>query len=134
MSGPFLQRGEPAIIDKFHRARAALSAGADIVIELPYPFAVQSSELFAKGALFTLNELGTTSLCFGSESGEINQFLNSITHLQKNKSLYNKTIRSYLNQGLAFPEASSLAYEAIGMTGMDLVKPNNILGFSYVKT
>ena len=58
MSGHFLQRGEPAIIDKFHRTKAALAAGADIVIELPYVYAVQSSELFAKGAILSLHELG----------------------------------------------------------------------------
>src|SRR5690625_4243086 len=71
MSGSFLQRGEPAIIDKFHRAKAALKSGVDIVLELPYPYAVQSSDFFAKGAVFTLNEIGADSICFGSESGNI---------------------------------------------------------------
>lgn len=134
MSGPFLQRGEPAIIDKFHRARAALFAGADIVVELPYPYAVQSSELFAKGALLSLHELGASSICFGSESGDIGHFLTSIAHLQENKSLYDKSIQTYLKEGLAYPEASGKAYEEIGLADMDLVQPNNILGFSYVKT
>src|SRR5690625_1365214 len=58
MSGSFLQRGEPAIIDKFHRAKAALASGVDIIVELPYPYAVQSSELFAKGAIHTLQKIG----------------------------------------------------------------------------
>src|SRR5690625_5524964 len=58
MSGSFLQRGEPAIIDKFHRAEAALASGIDIIIELPYPYAVQSSSLFAKGSVYCLFELG----------------------------------------------------------------------------
>lgn len=134
MSGSFLQRGEPAIIDKFHRTKAALSAGADMVVELPYPFAVQSSALFAKGALYTLNELHVSSICFGSESGKIEPFINSVTKLQENKSLYDETLRSFLEQGFAFPEASSKAYNAIGMNSMDMIQPNNILGLSYVKT
>jgi len=81
MSGNFLQRGEPAIIDKFHRTEAALQCGADIVIELPYAYAVQSSNLFAKGALLSLAALGVSSVCFGSELGEIAPFLAGATHL-----------------------------------------------------
>lgn len=134
MSGSFLQRGEPAIIDKFYRTKAALSAGADIIVELPYAYAVQSSEFFAKGAVLTLYELGASFICFGSESGEINHFLHSVTKLQENKSLYEQTIRTFLDQGFAFPQASSKAYDAIGMNAMDMIQPNNILGFSYVKT
>lgn len=134
MSGSFLQRGEPAIIDKFHRTKAALSAGADMVIELPYSFAVQSSDLFARGALSTLNELHVSSICFGSESGKIEPFIDSVTKLRENKSFYDETLRTFLEQGFAFPEASNKAYNAIGMSSMDMVQPNNILGFSYVKT
>jgi len=66
MSGNFLQRGEPAIIDKFHRTHAALQGGADIVIELPYTYAVQNSDRFAAGAIKTLYEAGVASICFGS--------------------------------------------------------------------
>src|SRR5699024_9264052 len=67
MSGSFLQRGEPAIIDKFHRARAAINSGIDIIAELPYAFAVESSDLFARGSVLTLHGLGVDSVCFGSE-------------------------------------------------------------------
>ena len=134
MSGSFLQRGEPAIIDKFHRAKAALFAGADLVIELPYAYAVQSSDLFAKGALFSLHALHVDSICFGSESGQINYFIDGVKRLQKNKSLYRNTIRAFLDEGFAFPEASYKGYEAIGLSDMDMIQPNNILGFSYVRT
>src|SRR5699024_4664232 len=58
MSGSFLQRGEPAIIDKYHRALAALKNGVDIVLELPYPYAFQSSHLFASGSVKILQEAG----------------------------------------------------------------------------
>ncbi|MGP4106876.1 nucleotidyltransferase [Virgibacillus sp. L01] len=136
MSGSFLQRGEPAIIDKFHRTNAALSAGIDIVLELPYPYAVQSSDMFAKGSVHTLNEIGVSSICFGSESGDISRFTKSYETYNKHETTFKETLKSYLNQGLSFPEASRKAYEKIGLTttNMDLSKPNNILGFSYVKT
>src|SRR5690625_2293329 len=71
MSGSFLQRGEPAIIDKFHRAEAALASGIDIIIELPYPYAVQSSRLFAIGSVHSLFEFGDLSICFFSTIGDV---------------------------------------------------------------
>ncbi|KNE20072.1 nucleotidyltransferase [Virgibacillus pantothenticus] len=134
MSGPFLQRGEPAIIDKFHRTYAALQGGVDIVVELPYAFAVQSSEWFAKGAVLTLHALQVSSICFGSESGEITSFTNSYKQLTANLEAYNHALKLNLNAGLAFPEASKNAYEQIGLAYRNLTQPNNILGFSYVKT
>lgn len=136
MSGSFLQRGEPAVMDKFHRTRAALAAGVDIVLELPYVYAVQSSKLFAKGAVHTLKEIGAESLCFGSESGNMNDFISSYHILKENESKYKDILKKALNEGVSFPEASSEAYHQIGLTAnsADLSKPNNILGFSYVKT
>lgn len=136
MSGSFLQRGEPAIIDKFHRTKAALASGVDIVLELPYPYAVQSSTLFAKGSVKTLHEIGVSSLCFGSEQGDIDHFIKSYHTYNQHIDTYNKVLTYYLNLGYSFPQASRHAYEKIGLTTqqMDLSQPNNILGFSYVKT
>lgn len=135
MSGPFLQRGEPAIIDKFHRAKAALANGVDIILELPYPYAVQSSEKFAKGAVQTLNEIGVSSICFGSESGSITNFTTSYHLFKKEESTYNTILQENLKHGISFPKASMLSLEKIGLTStqMDLSQPNNILGFSYVR-
>ncbi|MEN2766555.1 nucleotidyltransferase [Ornithinibacillus xuwenensis] len=136
MSGSFLQRGEPAVIDKFHRAKAAISSGVDIVVELPFVFAVQSSDLFSKGAVLTLHELGVDSICFGSESGNINNFIQGYSDFINQQPVYQDALKKALNEGLAFPEASRKAYQSIGLTteDMDLSQPNNILGFSYVKT
>ncbi|MFD2760554.1 nucleotidyltransferase [Lentibacillus juripiscarius] len=136
MSGSFLQRGEPAIIDKFHRTKAALAEGVDIVLELPYLYAVQSSNLFAEGAVRTLHESGVSSICFGSESGDADHFTEGYSVYRKNETVYRKLLQNYLDEGMAFPEASRRAYEAIGLTTekMDLAQPNNILGFSYVRT
>ena len=72
MSGDFVQRGEPALLDKYTRARMALLGGADLVLELPVPFACGSAGDFASGAVALLNRLGTVdALCFGSECGRI---------------------------------------------------------------
>lgn len=134
MSGNFLQRGEPAIIDKFHRAKAAIQTGVDIVLELPYPYAVQSSELFAKGAVYSLYELGVTSICFGSEAGVIDPFLQAVSKLDQSKNIYELELHKHLHQGDAFPVASSKAYDAIGLDILKMNQPNNILGLSYTKT
>ncbi|WP_345238773.1 nucleotidyltransferase [Pontibacillus salipaludis] len=136
MSGNFLQRGEPAIIDKWHRAQIALSQGVDIVLELPYAFAVQNSDLFAKGAVFTLHEIGIDTICFGSEQGDITPFTKAYDYLNSHQEHYKDSLHHFLDQGYSFPEASRHAYKAIGLSeeSIDLTQPNNILGFSYTKT
>lgn len=135
MSGNFLQRGEPAIVDKFHRARAALSVGIDIVLELPYAYAVQSSEWFAKGAVHTLHAMGVSTICFGSESGKIEGFIKSYQQLESHELDYQQALKQFLSEGHSFPKASELAKQKLKITtDIDFTKPNNILGFSYVKT
>ncbi len=111
MSGSFLQRGEPAIVDKYHRTKMALNSGIDLVIELPYGYAVQSSNLFAFGSVQSLHQLGVEQLCFGSESGDIQSFLNHYHMLQENKAQYQHTLKEYLTQGLPFPVANKKALE-----------------------
>lgn len=135
MSGNFLQRGEPAIIDKFHRTKAALSSGVDLVLELPYAYAVQHSDYFAKGAVNILRAIGVQSICFGSESGDVELFKTAYRKYKENKHTYEHELKNSLERGLSFPEASSHAYEKIGLTdhALDLSQPNNILGFGYVK-
>lgn len=136
MSGNFLQRGEPAIIDKFHRTRAALSSGVDIVLELPYAYAVQNSDYFARGAVQLLHELGASSICFGSEAGTAEPFISANLVQKERKKEYEIELKAHLHQGLSFPEASMKAYEAIGLVNQqfDLSQPNNILGMGYVNT
>ena len=74
MSGNFTQRGEPAIMDKWTRSRLAVQCGANLVLELPFAYAVNSAEYFAKGGVGILNGLGcVTHLGFGSEGGNINK-------------------------------------------------------------
>ena len=70
MSGNFLQRGEPAIVDKWQRARAALENGVDLIVELPPAWSVQSADFFAKGAIRILQSLDCSFLCFGTDAPE----------------------------------------------------------------
>ena len=84
MSGSFVQRGEPAIMDKFTRSRWALSAGADAVIELPAVYSLQSAEGFAAGGVRMAAALGATHLCFGSET-EDTSLLAALAHLRLNE-------------------------------------------------
>lgn len=136
MSGNFLQRGEPALVSKWYRARMALEAGLDIVVELPYAFAVQKAELFAYGAVYLLNALKCDAICFGSESGDVKPFLNTLEYLNKHSDTYNHYIKSYVKQGVSYPRALALAYESLkeGLhNGVDLSKPNNILGYQYIR-
>ncbi|MCT2538074.1 nucleotidyltransferase [Aquibacillus koreensis] len=135
MSGNFLQRGEPAIIDKYARTKIALQQGVDIVIELPFVYAVQHSDLFARGAIMTLDALKTSTVCFGSEHGEVNDFIEAYHILELHKDQFHKDLKEELTTGKSFPEASKNAYSTIGLTKgkVDLSQPNNILGFGYVK-
>ena len=71
MSGCFTQRGEPAVTDKWTRAEMALRHGVDLVLELPFAWAVRSAPYFASGATRLLAAIGATNICFGSESGSL---------------------------------------------------------------
>lgn len=134
MSGPFLQRGEPALVSKWKRAEMALRGGIDLVIELPYTFAAQKAEIFAKGSISLLESLGCDSFCFGSEDGRIEPFINAHNILSENAKAYNATIKSLMELGNSYPTSASKAFREISKNEdmLDLTKPNNILGKEYV--
>lgn len=135
MSGNFLQRGEPALVSKYVRTKMALKNGVDIVVELPYAFATQKADVFAKGAVDILSSLGCSSICFGSESGNIEQFENTYTVMDEHEEQYNQFVKEFMKKGLSYPNATSEAFKRIASASnlIDLSKPNNILGFHYVK-
>ncbi|WP_027408241.1 nucleotidyltransferase [Anoxybacteroides tepidamans] len=133
MSGNFLQRGEPALVSKWARTKMALSAGVDLVIELPYAFSVQSAEMFASGAVALLDALRCTELCFGSEHGEIEPFIAAVHAVQKHEQQYNAHIQKAIKTGVSYPQAITDTWKQLQIDGVDLTQPNNILGFSYVK-
>ena len=110
MSGSFVQRGAPALLDKYTRTRMALLAGADIVIELPVCFATGSAGDFAAGAVSLLDKLGCVDvLCFGSESGDISLFEKAATLLQCESAAFSNALKKALKSGLSFPAARQQA-------------------------
>lgn len=134
MSGYFLQRGEPALIDKWSRAEMALRGGADLVLELPVLYACQPAEWFAFGAVATLEATGIVdALCFGSESGELDWMLELAATLAQEPPSFKATLQHYLKQGWSYPKAYSHTLHHFHSDLHDtLTKPNNILGLSYL--
>jgi len=131
MSGDFLQRGEPAIINKWKRTEMVLANGVDIVVELPAYYSTQSAEIFAKGSVEILGGLGVEDIVFGSESGDIDK-LEKIAALEEDEVFQNK-LREHLDKGNSYPTAFSRSLEEItGEKGY--FSPNDILGTEYVRS
>ncbi|SHI72571.1 Predicted nucleotidyltransferase [Dethiosulfatibacter aminovorans DSM 17477] len=131
MSGNFVQRGDMAIIDKWRRAEAAVIGGGNIVLELPLPYAVQNAEMFAKGALGILSKMDVGSICFGTESKDLNDIINISKLLSKETLEFKAMLKSNLNKGYSYPMAISMT---VGENLDHVFTPNNILGIEYVKT
>ncbi len=120
MSGNFVQRGEPAVIDKWARSEYALRNGIDVVIELPYVYATQSASRFAQGATDLLKLAGVDCISFGSECGNLENLL-EIADTPVNPDHLHQT----MSTGMSFPKAYSLLTSAM--------EPNDILAVSYLK-
>ncbi|CAM3959220.1 nucleotidyltransferase [Alkalicoccus chagannorensis] len=135
MSGPFLQRGEPAVMPAWERTETALSCGIDLVVELPAVFAVQNAAIFAEGAVQVLHELGVTDICFGSEHGIVQPFYDACSWLEENEKALEERLTDQLKKGSSFPRSYEKAVASMnppdGMT--DMQQPNNALGLQYVK-
>lgn len=137
MSGQFLQRGVPALMNKWKRAQMAVEAGIDLVIELPVIYSTGSAEFFAEGSIAHLDALNIVdSLCFGSEAGNLEE-LETIARLLVNEpEAYKIVLHKYLNQGHTFPKARSMAIsEYLNSETISEIaaSPNNILGIEYMK-
>ncbi len=128
MSGNWLQRGEPALVSKWKRTKMALNH-VDIIVELPYAFAVQYGKLFAQGAVSILDALECETLCFGSEHGNIKNFIDAVIFANENEQSLNNSIRESVQSGKSYASSSANAFQNVSL---DLSKPNNILGFYYV--
>ena len=133
MSGNFMQRGAPALLDKFTRAKMALECGADLVLELPICYAASSAEFFAKGSVALFDKLGvTTNLCFGSECGNAAKLQRAAKALLRAE--FPDALREELAKGLSFAAARESAARAlIGEDAAVLREPNDILGVEYCK-
>ncbi len=143
MSGDFVQRGAPAVFDKYTRTRMALCAGADLVLEIPPVFACGSAEDYASCGVALLDRLGIVdALCFGSECGQTKPLMDLARILCREPEAYRKRLKEELKNGLSFPLARQKALEeylagtadglASGLSDL-LSLPNNILGIEYCK-
>lgn len=137
MSGDYVQRGEPAIFNKYLRTQCVLQAGANIVLELPSLFSTASAEYFATAAVLALSATGVVdTLCFGAENENIKVFQNIANLFIEEPLDYQQLLKQYLKKGMSYPKARCLA-TAIYLqddTYSDLLRqPNNILAIEYIK-
>ena len=143
MSGYFVQRGEPAVADKWVRTEAALRCGIDLVIEIPFTFACASAERFAQGAINLLDATGiVTDLYFGSECDDLALLCCVAEEYDEEDPAYVASLREFLREGKSFAKARELAVgeffrksghsELADASGMIMSKPNSILALEYL--
>lgn len=137
MSGDFVQRGTPAIIDKYARTKMALSCGADLVIELPAIWATASAESFAMAGVTLFDKMGCIDgLCFGAETNNLPLLSMLAETLANEPAEYQTLLSSYLKEGLTFPAARAKAlcghFRSDAVSSI-LNEPNNILAIEYLK-
>ena len=130
MSGNFVQRGAPAILDKSCRAKAAVLCGADLVLELPVTRALSSAEGFAAGGVRILGNL-CDHLCFGAETSDVQALMETARILRGDG--FTAQLREQLDTGKSFPAARQAALQQLGICGDLVSQPNNILGIEYCK-
>ena len=130
MSGSFVQRGEPAVMSKFERAKCAVRNGVDLVLELPVSFSVGSAERFAAGCVRIAEATGVVSkFCFGSESADIPTFEKTVETLETPE--FSSILKEELSEGKTFAAARATALKEIGAFAPE--KPNDILAVEYIK-
>lgn len=151
MSGDFVQRGEPAIFDKYERARDALTHGVDLVVQIPVMFSTSSAEDFAAGGIAVLRSLGfVDQLVFGSESADLAK-LQQMAALELSTgssahAKFNAVVRDGVASGMSYPKARAEAMKLV-LSGDDEeafetmlentssfeLQSNDVLGLEYIK-
>lgn len=134
MSGNFIQRGEPALFNKFIRADMAINCGIDLIIELPVYYSVSTAEKFAYAGVKLLNECGANYISFGCETADVSQLI-SISNLLLNETYeYKNELKKQLNLGLSYPDArSKVISKLLNISSNITNQPNNILAIEYLK-
>ena len=133
MSGSFVQRGEPAIFDKYLRTKTALLAGADLVLEIPVAFSTASAHEFAAYGVALLSAIGVDAVVFGSECGQIEILKQAAYALNHESAEFQERLRKGLKAGLTYPQARAKALEMEDTWASVLSSPNNILGIEYLR-
>lgn len=129
-SSSFTQRGDTSILNKFDKAKVALNNGVNLVVELPYVYSTQSSDVFASAAIKILNYLKVDTICFGTERDSIGDIKKcAITQLDEPK--YNEIVREELELGVNYPTALNKALKKL--IDIEITEPNDLLALSYVK-
>lgn len=131
MSGDFVQRGEPAIMDKFTRSKVAIKSGFDLVIEMPSFITLQSAEFFALKSVKILDKVNIDYLVFGVENIDSDQFLKSCKIVINNSEKIDKLTKNYLKQGFSYPKSHNLALEFF--VNKEFLSSNNILALEYMR-
>ena len=136
MSGNWTQRGLPASIEKYTRAKTAIQAGASVVLELPFIYSVNSADHFAKGAIEYLKALGVNTIIFGSENNN-KEKIEKLAEFKLNEpKAFKKLLKQHLENGLSYNNAYLSAIKEYSIDN-DLItlnsSPNDILASSYVK-
>jgi len=130
LSGPFVQRGEPALLSPLARAEMALSAGADLVVEMPCLFACREAEFFARGGVSLLHRLGCTHLAFGAECADLATLEAASALISKESPPYTNALKAGLSAGLSFAAAQGQALS--DCLGQNFNAPNNALALAYL--
>ena len=130
-STSFTQRGNISILNKWDKTKCALLNNVDLVIELPYVYSTESSDIFAEYAIKILNELKIDTLVFGSESNNIDNIISS-AKMQLNNNEINDLVKKYLSDGINYPTALNNALKDLKCTPINT--PNDLLALSYIKT
>lgn len=131
MSGDFVQRGEPAIVDKFSRADMAMMAGFDMVVEMPIHISLQSAEYFALGSVKILDKLNVDYLCFGIENMEPNDFLEKANLLLEKEHLLEELTKKHLENSSFTKARYDATVDVLGDDGF--ITSNNILALEYMR-
>lgn len=129
MSGDYVQRGEPALINRWDRAELALKNGVDIVVELPIFYSTQSAEIFSRGALGILHLMNADRIVFGSETGDINSLVERANLEEKEE--FGEELKKQLKEGYSYPTAYSNTLKNLNVANE--LDSNDILGVEYIK-
>lgn len=130
VSSSFTQRGDISLLNKWDKTKIALDNGIDLVIELPFVYSTQASDIFAEGSIKILNYLGIDTLVFGTERDTIED-LELLADIQINNKEYQEKVKYYLNKGLNYATSTNKALEDI--TNVKVDTPNDLLALSYIK-
>ena len=135
MSGDFVQRGAPAVMDKWTRAEHALTSGADLVIEIPVLYCLGNAGQYASAGVKLLESAGVSCISFGSESGDAEALAGAARFIKEHRPEMDALIAGYSKEGLSYPAARAKAFEELGGSSEGLAvlsNPNDILAAEYI--